>query len=113
MLIIILSVVAIQQTPVDIFPNINIPVVSVIWNYSGLAPQEMADRLTGNSERIATTTVNDIQHIESTTLNGIAIVKLFFQPNTKIEAAVAQVTSAAQVILRQAPPGTTPPLVIA
>ena len=113
MLIIILSVVAIQQTPVDIFPNINIPVVSVIWNYSGLAPQDMADRLTGNSERIATTTVNDIQHIESTTLNGIAIVKLFFQPNTKIEAAVAQVTSAAQVILRQAPPGTTPPLVIA
>ncbi len=113
MLIIILSVVAIQQTPVDIFPNINIPVVSVIWNYTGLAPQDMADRLTGNSERIATTTVNDIQHIESTTLNGIAIVKLFFQPNTKIEAAVAQVTSAAQVILRQAPPGTTPPLVIA
>ncbi len=113
MLVIILSVVAIQQTPVDIFPNINIPVVSVIWNYSGLAPQDMADRLTGNSERIATTTVNDIQHIESTTLNGIAIIKLFFQPNTKIEAAVAQVTSAAQVILRQAPPGTTPPLVIA
>jgi multidrug efflux pump subunit AcrB len=113
MLIIILSVVAIQQTPVDIFPNINIPVVSVIWNYTGLTPQDMADRITGNSERIATTTVNDIQHIESTTLNGIAIIKLFFQPGTKIEGAVAQVTSAAQVILRQAPPGTTPPLVIA
>jgi multidrug efflux pump subunit AcrB len=113
MLIIILSVVAIQQTPVDIFPNINIPVVSVIWNYTSLTPQDMADRITGNSERIATTTVNDIQHIESTTLNGIAIIKLFFQPGTKIEAAVAQVTSAAQVILRQAPPGTTPPLVIA
>jgi len=113
MLIILLSVVAIQQTPVDIFPNINIPVVSVIWNYTGLTPQDMADRITGNSERIATTTVNDIQHIESTTLNGIAIIKLFFQPGTKIEGAVAQVTSAAQVILRQAPPGTTPPLVIA
>ncbi len=113
MLIILLSVVAIQQTPVDIFPNINIPVVSVIWNYTGLTPQDMANRITGNSERIATTTVNDIQHIESTTLNGIAIIKLFFQPGTKIEAAVAQVTSAAQVILRQAPPGTTPPLVIA
>jgi multidrug efflux pump subunit AcrB len=113
MLIIILSVVAIQQTPTDIFPNINIPVVSVIWNYSGLAPQEMADRLTGNFERIATTTVNDIQHIESTSLNGIAIVKLFFQPNVKIEGAVAQVSSVSQVILRQAPPGTTPPLVIA
>src|ERR1700723_1545546 len=113
MLIILLSVVAIQQTPVDIFPNINIPVVSVIWNYTGLTPQDMADRITGNSERIATTTVNDIQHIEPTTLNGIAIIKLFFQPGTKIEGAVAQVTSAAQVILRQAPPGTTPPLVIA
>jgi multidrug efflux pump subunit AcrB len=113
MLIILLSVVAIVQTPVDIFPNINIPVVSVIWNYTGLTPQDMADRITGNSERIATTTVNDIQHIESTTLNGIAIIKLFFQPGTKIEGAVAQVTSAAQVILRQAPPGTTPPLVIA
>jgi multidrug efflux pump subunit AcrB len=113
MLIILLSVVAIVQTPVDIFPNINIPVVGVIWNYSGLAPQDMADRITGNSERVATTTVNDIQHIESTTLNGIAIEKLFFQPGTKIEGAVAQVTSSAQVILRQAPPGTTPPLVIA
>ncbi len=113
MLIIILSVVAIQQTPTDIFPNINIPVVSVIWNYTGLAPQEMADRLTGNSERAATTTVNDIQHIESTSLNGIAIVKLFFQPNVRIEGAVAQVTAICQTILRQAPPGTTPPLVIA
>ena len=113
MLIIILSVVAIQQTPTDIFPNINIPVVSVIWNYAGLAPQEMADRLTGNSERAATTTVNDIQHIESTSLNGIAIIKLFFQPNVRIEGAVAQVTAICQTILRQAPPGTTPPLVIA
>jgi multidrug efflux pump subunit AcrB len=113
MLIIILSVVAIQQTPTDIFPNINIPVVSVIWNYGGLSPQEMADRLTGNSERAATTTVNDIQHIESTSLNGIAIIKLFFQPGVRIEGAVAQVTAICQTILRQAPPGTTPPLVIA
>src|ERR1700733_5575532 len=113
MLIIILGVVAILNTPTDVFPNINIPVVSVVWNYSGLSPQDMADRLTGNSERAATTTVNDIQHIESTSLNGIAIIKLFFQPNVKIEGAVAQVTAISQTILKQAPPGTTPPLVIA
>jgi multidrug efflux pump subunit AcrB len=113
MLIVILGVVAILNTPTDVFPNINIPVVSVVWNYTGLSPQEMADRLTGNSERAATTTVNDIQHIESTSLNGIAIIKLFFQPNVKIEGAVAQVTAICQTILRQAPPGTTPPLVIA
>ena len=113
LLIIILGVVAILNTPTDVFPNINIPVVSVVWNYSGLSPQDMADRLTGNSERAATTTVNDIQHIESTSLNGIAIIKLFFQPNVRIEGAVAQVTAISQTILRQAPPGTSPPLVIA
>src|ERR1700733_8921232 len=113
MLIIILGVVAILNTPTDVFPNINIPVVSVVWTYSGLSPQEMADRLTGNSERAATTTVNDIQHIESTSLNGIAIMKLFFQPNVRIEGAVAQVTAISQTILKGAPPGTTPPLVIA
>ncbi|MFZ0737600.1 MAG: efflux RND transporter permease subunit [Candidatus Acidiferrales bacterium] len=113
MLIVILGVVSIINTPTDIFPNINIPVVSVIWNYTGLSPEEMADRLTGNSERAATTTVNDIEHIESTSLNGIAIIKLFFQPHVRIEGAVAQVTAICQTILRQAPPGTTPPLVIA
>ncbi len=113
LLIVILGVLAILTTPTDVFPNINIPVVSVVWNYSGLSPQEMADRLTGNSERAATTTVNDIQHIESTSLNGIAIIKLFFQPGVRIEGAVAQVTAISQTILRQSPPGTTPPLVIA
>ncbi|HXW18109.1 MAG TPA: efflux RND transporter permease subunit, partial [Candidatus Acidoferrales bacterium] len=113
LLIIILGVVAILSTPTDVFPSINIPVVSVVWNYSGLSPQEMADRLTGNSERAATTTVNDIQHIESTSLNGISVIKLFFQPSVKIEGAVAQVTAISQTILRQAPPGTTAPLVIA
>jgi multidrug efflux pump subunit AcrB len=113
LLIIILGVVAILNTPTDVFPNINIPVVSVVWTYSGLSPQEMADRLTGNSERAATTTVNDIQHIESTSLNGISIMKLFFQPGVRIEGAVAQVTAISQTILKGAPPGTTPPLVIA
>ncbi|MFZ0037784.1 MAG: efflux RND transporter permease subunit [Candidatus Acidiferrales bacterium] len=113
MLIVILGALAILSTPTDVFPNINIPVVSVIWSYSGLSPQEMADRLTGNSERAATTTVNDIQHIESTSLNGIAIIKLFFQPGVRIEGAVAQVTAISQTILKASPPGTTPPLVIA
>ncbi len=113
LLIMILGVVAILSTPTDVFPSINIPVVSVVWNYSGLSPQDMADRLTGNSERAATTTVNDIQHIESTSLNGISVIKLFFQPGVKIEGAVAQVTAISQTILRQSPPGTTPPLVIA
>jgi multidrug efflux pump subunit AcrB len=113
LLIVILGVLAILNTPTDVFPNINIPVVSVVWSYTGLSPQEMADRLTGNSERAATTTVNDIQHIESTSLNGIAIIKLFFQPNVKLEGAVAQVTAISQTILKQSPPGTTPPLVIA
>ncbi|MGA8266160.1 MAG: efflux RND transporter permease subunit, partial [Candidatus Acidiferrales bacterium] len=100
MLIVILGALAILSTPTDVFPNINIPVVSVIWSYSGLSPQEMADRLTGNSERAATTTVNDIQHIESTSLNGIAIIKLFFQPGVRIEGAVAQVTAISQTILK-------------
>jgi multidrug efflux pump subunit AcrB len=113
MLIIILGIVSIINTPTDVFPNINIPVVSVVWTYTGLSAQEIADRLVGNSERGATTTVNDIEHIESTSLNGIGVIKLFFQPNVKIEGAVAQVTAISQTILKQAPPGTTPPLVIA
>ncbi len=112
LLILILGVVAILRTPTDIFPNINIPVVSVIWSYAGLSPQEMSDRITAQFERAATTTVNDIEHIESQSLNGVAIVKIFFQPNVKIEGAIAQVTAISQTILRGLPPGSTPPLVI-
>jgi multidrug efflux pump subunit AcrB len=112
LLILILGVVAILRTPTDIFPNINIPVVSVIWSYTGLSPQEMSDRITANFERAATTTVNDIEHIESQSLNGVAIVKIFFQPSVKIEGAIAQVTAISQTILRGLPPGSTPPLVI-
>jgi multidrug efflux pump subunit AcrB len=111
-LILVLGVVAIDQTPTDIFPNINIPVVSVIWNYSGLPPKEMADRLTANFERAATTTVNDIEHIESTSLAGISVTKIFFQPHVKIEGAIAQVTAIAQTLLKSMPAGATPPLII-
>ena len=112
LLILILGSLAILRTPTDIFPNINIPVVSVLWYYSGLAPQEMSDRIVSITERALTTTVNDIEHTESQSLNGIAVVKIFFHPHANISTAIAQVTAVSQTQLRQLPPGTTPPLVI-
>jgi multidrug efflux pump subunit AcrB len=112
LLILISGVVAIVRTPTDVFPLINIPVVSVIWSYSGLPPDEMANRVTGQFERAATTTVNDIEHIESQSLSGLAIIKLFFHPQVRIEGAIAQVTSIAQTMIRNMPPGATPPLII-
>ena len=112
LLILILGILAIVRTPTDVFPGINIPVVSVIWSYTGLAPEEIANRITGQFERAATTTVNDIEHMDSQSLNGMAIIKLFFQPSVKIEGAIAQVTAIAQTMLRQLPPGSTPPLII-
>jgi multidrug efflux pump subunit AcrB len=111
-LLLILGPIVILRTPTDIFPNINIPVVSVIWNYAGLSPQEMGNRITTPFERSMTTTVNDIQHIESQSLNGIAVIKVFFQPGANVPSAVAEITAIAQTQLRQLPPGTTPPLVI-
>src|ERR1700727_2909064 len=96
----------------SIFPDIDIPVISVIWAYSGLSPEEMEKRIVSNYERNLTTTVNDIEHIESQSLTGISIVKIFFQPGAKIEAATAQVTAISQTALRAMPPGTTPPLLI-
>jgi multidrug efflux pump subunit AcrB len=111
-LIVLLGVFTIIRTPKDIFPDINIPVVSVIWQYQGLSPEQLTDRIVSNSERSATTTVNDIEHIESQTLNGISVVKIFFQPGANISMAVSQVTAISQTLLRFAPPGTTPPLVI-
>jgi len=100
-----------MRTPTDIFPEINIPVISLIWNYTGLQPQEMEQRITANSERAVTTLVNDVEHIESQSLNGIAIVKIYFQPNANVQTALAQTTAIVQTILRTMPPGTTPPLV--
>ena len=99
-------------TPTDIFPNINIPVVAMVWQYTGLSPQQMADRISTLSERTLTTTVNDIEHIESQSLTGIAVIKIFFHAKANIANAVAQVTAVAQTQLRQLPPGTTPPLII-
>jgi multidrug efflux pump subunit AcrB len=112
-LILILSVVAVVRTPTDIFPDINIPVVSVIWGYTGLAPEEIERRMVTPFERGVTTTVNDIEHIESQSYFGLGVIKIFFQQNANINGAVAQVTAIAQANLRAMPPGTTPPLVIA
>jgi multidrug efflux pump subunit AcrB len=111
-LIFILGVLTILRTPIDIFPAINIPVVSVIWSYSGLSPTEMEGRVMTISERAMTTTVNGIEHMESQSLNGIGLIRVFFQPDAKIEAAVAEVTAINQTLLRIMPPGMTPPFII-
>ncbi len=111
-LLLILGPVAILRTPTDIFPNIDIPVVSVIWNYTGLSPEDMSTRIIFNYERVLTTTVNDIEHIESQSISGIAIVKIFFHQGVQVANAVAQTTAVSQTILRSLPPGSTPPLVI-
>jgi len=112
LLLFILGPVVILRTPVDIFPNIDIPVVSVIWQYAGFSPQQLSDRIVVPFDRGLTTTVNDIEHTESQTLNGVSVVKIFFRPTVNISQAVAQVTAIAQTALRQYPQGTTPPLVI-
>ena len=112
LVIILLTPLILLRTPVDIFPEINIPVISVVWNYTGLAPEEMADRLASNSERAMTTLVSDIDHVESQSLNGISVIKLFLNPNANLQNAMAEVTAVAQINIRQAPPGTVPPLII-
>ncbi len=112
LLILILGVFSIETMPTDIFPNIDIPVVTVIWNFTGLSAQEMANRITTNAERSMTTTVGDIEHIESQSLNGIGLIKIFFQPHVNIGNAVAQITAVSQVQLRSLPPGSVPPFII-
>jgi CzcA family heavy metal efflux pump len=112
LLLFIVGPLVILRTPVDIFPNIDIPVVSVVWNYAGLSPEQLANRIVLPYERSLTTTVNDIDHIESQTLNGVSVVKIYFRPTVNISQAVAQVTAIAQTVLRQFPLGTTPPLII-
>jgi len=112
MLIVIMGVFSTVRMPTDIFPDIDIPVISVIWNYGGLSPDQMEKRIVTNYERMLTTTVNDIEHIESQSLTGIAIVKIYFQPGTQIEAATAQVTAVSQSAVRMMPPGATPPFII-
>jgi CzcA family heavy metal efflux pump len=112
LLILILSPVIILRTPTDIFPNINIPVVAVAWQYTGMNPEELEGRLTSVYERVLTALVDNVEHIESTTVNGQAIVKIYLQPGASLDTANAQVTAGSQTILRQLPPGTLPPLII-
>src|SRR5213082_547273 len=112
LLILILTPIVVLRTSIDIFPEINIPIISIVWQYSGMQPQEMADRFLSNTERGLTTLVNDIQHIESVALQGRAIEKIYFQPTANLQMAIAQVTATSQQMVRQLPPGTQPPLVI-
>jgi multidrug efflux pump subunit AcrB len=100
------------RTPVDIFPDIRIPVVAVIWQYTGLQPDQMAGRMTTQFQRALTTTVNDIEHIEANSYNTLSITKVFFQPNVDIRIANTQITAVSQTLLKQMPPGATPPLIL-
>jgi multidrug efflux pump subunit AcrB len=110
--ILIMGVLTILRTPKDIFPNINIPVISVVWGYSGLSPEQMANRIAVVNERSLTLAVNDIEHIESSTISGTSVIKIFLQPDANVAAALSQVTAMCQTQLRQFPPGATPPFII-
>ena len=112
LLLLIIGPLAASRTPVDIFPEIRIPIIAVIWQYTGLPPEEMAGRMVTQFQRALTTTVNDIEHIEATNYTGIGIVKIFFQPSADVRTANAQVTSVSQTLLKQMPPGSTPPLIL-
>ena len=112
LLILIASPVAVQRMPTDIFPNIDIPVVAADWTYTGLSPEEFEGRIVSAYERSLSTTVSDIEHIESQTINGLSVIKIYFQPNVNVTTALAQVTAISQTVLRQMPPGITPPLVM-
>src|SRR6266567_1948010 len=111
-LLVLMGIVTISRMATDIFPKIDIPVVSVIWSFPGVAPEEMEKRFVTVCERAMTTTVNDIEHIESQSYNGVSVIKVFFHEGAKVEAGVAQVTSITQTLLRILPPGTTPPLIL-
>src|SRR5947209_16061835 len=112
LVILILTPITILRTPTDIFPDIDIPVVSVVWVYTGMSPEDMANRIVANSERGITTTVNDIEHMESQSVNGLGVIKIFFRPGTNVQGAIAQITAISQTSVRGMPPGTTPPLII-
>jgi len=112
LVILILTSITVLRTPTDIFPNIDIPVVSVVWFYTGMSPEDMANRIVANSERGITTTVNDIDHTESQSVYGLGVIKVFFHPGTNLPGAIAQITAISQTTVRGLPPGTTPPLII-
>jgi multidrug efflux pump subunit AcrB len=112
LLILIIGPLAALRTPTDIFPDIRIPVISVVWQYTGLPPDQMSGRITTPFQRALTTTVNDIEHIEANSYNGFGVIKIFFQPNVDIRTANAQVTAISQTLIKQMPPGATPPLIL-
>src|SRR5271166_2543764 len=112
LLLVIIGPLAALRTPTDIFPDIRIPVIGVVWQYTGLPPDQMSGRIVTPFERALTTTVNDIEHIVANSYNGFGIVKIFFQPNVDIRTANAQVTAISQTLLKQMPPGATPPLIL-
>jgi len=112
LLILIIGPLSALRTPTDIFPDIKIPVISVVWQYTGLPPDQMAGRITSPFERVLTTTVNDVEHIEAQSINGFGVIKIFFQPTVDIRTANAQVTAVAQTLLKQLPSGSTPPLIL-
>src|SRR6201991_1154511 len=112
LLLLMIGPLAALRTPTDIFPDIRIPVIGVVWQYTGLPPDQMSGRITTPFERSLTTTVNDIEHIVANSYNGVGIVKIFFQPNVDIRTANAQVTAISQTLLKQLPPGAPPPLIL-
>ena len=112
LLILIIGPLSALRTPTDIFPDIRIPVIAVVWQYTGLSPDQMEGRITSPYERVLTTTVNDVEHIEAKSIAGYGIVKIFFQPTVNIATANAQVTAVSQTLLKQMPPGVTPPLIL-
>jgi multidrug efflux pump subunit AcrB len=112
LVILIVGPLAALRTPVDIFPDIRIPVIAIIWSYTGLQPDGMSGRVVTPFERALTTTVNDVEHIEANSYNGVGVIKVFFQPNVDIRLANAQVTAVSQTMLKQLPPGSTPPLIL-
>jgi multidrug efflux pump subunit AcrB len=112
LLIFIIGPLTLRQTPTDIFPNINIPIVSVIWRYTGLSTEEMEGRIVSPFERAMSATVNDIEHIESQTYNGVGVIKVAFHPSANIQTGLAQVVAIAQTMLSSFPPGATPPLIL-
>ncbi len=112
LVVVLMTPLVLMRTPTDIFPSIDIPVISVAWNYSGFSPEQMEDYIVSNDERYMTTVVNDIEHIESQTVGGRSIIKVFFQPNADIRLAIGQLTALSQSVIRQLPPGIASPLII-
>jgi multidrug efflux pump subunit AcrB len=111
-LIVLFGSIAWIKTPTDIFPDIKVPVIAAVWTYNGLSPKDMSGRIIYNYERQLTATVNDIEHMESSSYNGIGVVKIYFRPGVDIRTATAQVTSTSQTVLKQMPAGITPPLIL-